>query len=36
VTGGVDATEPERPVTGAPTIIPAGYRYVNGTDPPAE
>lgn len=25
--------DPEKPVTGDPTIIPAGYRYVNGKDP---
>lgn len=25
--------DPESPVTSDPTIIPAGYRYVNGTDP---
>jgi hypothetical protein len=25
--------DPTRPVTDDPTIIPAGYRYVNGTDP---
>jgi hypothetical protein len=26
--------DPAAPVTDDPTIIPAGYRYVNGTDPP--
>lgn len=25
--------DPANPVTDDPTIIPAGYRYVNGTDP---
>lgn len=25
--------DPENPVTGDPTIIPAGYRYLNGKDP---
>lgn len=27
--------DPARPVTGDPTIIPAGYRYVYGVDPPS-
>jgi hypothetical protein len=26
--------DPAKPVTDDPTIIPAGYRYVKGTDPP--
>jgi hypothetical protein len=26
--------DPASPTTGDPTIIPAGYRYVNGSDPP--
>jgi hypothetical protein len=26
--------DPTQPVTNDPTIIPAGYRYVHGTDPP--